>query len=211
MQGYSGPDEGGDYGQNDDPDGDNIVGEWDECPNDYAAPPNEVRGCPDSDGDGVADYEDGCPNEMEDWMGPLDGCPTENDSDGDGIPDDQDNCPSTGNQDQADFNGDGSGDVCSDADGDGYYDSFDQCPSESAIASGDGCPPPDSDNDGVPDSSDSCPSEYGTQSNGCPTVGRDDYEINDPPDDVMTYDDFFLSIFSSNLNLIGSIVCFPLT
>jgi len=161
MTPYSGPDDG--Y---DDPDGDGIVGEWDECPNTHGGP-NEVRGCPDSDADGVADYEDSCPGEMEDWMGPLDGCPTANDSDGDGVPDDQDNCPNTGNQDQADFNGDGSGDVCSDADGDGYYDSFDQCPSEPAVASGDGCPPVDSDGDGVPDDIDQCPNEPGNV-NGCP-------------------------------------------
>ena len=187
---------------NDDPDGDGIVGQWDECPNDYASPPNEVRGCPDSDGDGIADKDDQCPSEQEDWMGPEDGCPTENDSDGDGIPDDQDNCPNTGNQDQADFNNDGNGDVCSDADGDGYYDSFDQCPLEYAYAdpNGDGClddtdgdgvpdetdqcpnevgdvngcpAPTDTDGDGVPDSSDSCPNEFADTSNGCPNISQD--------------------------------------
>ena len=44
------------------------------------------------------------------------------DSDGDTIIDSLDNCPSDYNPDQADFDGDGIGDVCDpDADGDGYF------------------------------------------------------------------------------------------
>ncbi len=193
-----------------DPDGDGIVNDYDDCPNTHGGA-NEVRGCPDSDADGVADINDQCPSEQEDWMGPTDGCPTANDSDNDGIPDDQDNCPNTGNQDQADFNNDGNGDVCSDADGDGYYDSFDQCPLEYAYADpnddgclddtdGDGVPdetdqcpnepgnvngcpaPTDTDNDGVPDSSDSCPNEFGTQSNGCPVPVVTDSDNDGVPD-----------------------------
>jgi len=123
-----------------DPDHDGIVNEYDECPNEYGTQSN---GCPeveepDSDGDGVPDDHDNCPNE---YGTRTDGCPQEVDSDGDGVPDSQDNCPNIGNADQADFNNDGSGDVCSDADGDGYYDSFDQCPLEYAYAdpNDDGC------------------------------------------------------------------------
>jgi len=159
-----------------DPDGDGIVGEFDECPNDAAYPPNEVRGCPDSDGDGVPDKDDQCPGEIEDWMGVIDGCADASDMDGDGVPDDQDNCPSVTNPNQADFNNDGIGDMCSDIDQDGIYDDTDQCRTEKENFNNyqdtDGCPdtPPlvDTDNDGVPDEIDQCPNEYGTQSNGCP-------------------------------------------
>ncbi|MCB0761288.1 MAG: hypothetical protein KDC12_07155 [Flavobacteriales bacterium] len=45
------------------------------------------------------------------------------DADGDGVSDCIDNCPDTPNADQADFNGDGLGDVCSDFDDDGILDS----------------------------------------------------------------------------------------
>ncbi|MFT4614312.1 MAG: hypothetical protein ACI9NT_001457 [Bacteroidia bacterium] len=38
------------------------------------------------------------------------------DIDGDGVPNEQDNCPALGNSDQANFDGDGSGDVCDDDD-----------------------------------------------------------------------------------------------
>lgn len=51
------------------------------------------------------------------------------DTDGDGVSDATDNCPSTDNPDQADFDGDGIGDVCDpDDDNDGVDDTADNCP-----------------------------------------------------------------------------------
>jgi hypothetical protein len=66
------------------------------------------------------------------------------DSDLDGIEDVSDNCPSVFNPDQADFNGDGQGDVCDDTDGDGLSDvtEFEEGTNPSL---------PDTDNDGVSD------------------------------------------------------------
>lgn len=50
------------------------------------------------------------------------------DSDGDGIVDDDDNCPTVPNEDQADFDGDGTGDACDDdVDGDGVVNDDDRC------------------------------------------------------------------------------------
>ncbi|MDC1198759.1 thrombospondin type 3 repeat-containing protein [bacterium] len=59
------------------------------------------------------------------------------DIDGDGVPDDQDNCQDVPNSDQANADGDVSGDVCdpcpfdalNDADGDGVCGDVDNCPS----------------------------------------------------------------------------------
>lgn len=50
------------------------------------------------------------------------------DSDKDGIPDSTDNCPQIANEDQADLNGDGFGDMCDDIDGDQIVDSEDNWP-----------------------------------------------------------------------------------
>lgn len=50
------------------------------------------------------------------------------DGDGDGVDDDVDNCAGDANADQADFDGDGEGDVCdADIDGDGVPNAFDDC------------------------------------------------------------------------------------
>ena len=49
------------------------------------------------------------------------------DTDGDGICDELDNCPTVANPDQADADGDHTGDVCEDADQDGVFDPVDEC------------------------------------------------------------------------------------
>jgi hypothetical protein len=71
----------------------------------------------DTDGDGIGDNKDtdddndGSPDTTEARRGTD---PKRADTDGDGVTDAQDNCPITPNADQADGNGDGSGDACSD-------------------------------------------------------------------------------------------------
>lgn len=76
-----------------------------------------------------------------------------------------DNCPTMNNPDQADFNNDGWGDVCSDYDGDGVRDDKDNCPSHSnggqedmdGDGLGDTCDD-DKDADSITNSKDNCPS-----------------------------------------------------
>jgi hypothetical protein len=71
----------------------------------------------DTDGDGIGDNKDtdddndGSPDTTEARRGTD---PKRADTDRDGVTDAQDNCPITPNADQADGNGDGSGDACSD-------------------------------------------------------------------------------------------------
>jgi hypothetical protein len=49
------------------------------------------------------------------------------DTDQDGYVDTEDNCPDIYNPDQADRDGDGTGDICDDSDNDGYMDAVDNC------------------------------------------------------------------------------------
>ena len=66
----------------------------------------------------------------------------DSDTDGDGFANSSDNCPSIANADQADFDTDGSGDLCDqDDDNDGILDQDDLCPSTPAEVSVDiyGC------------------------------------------------------------------------
>lgn len=111
---------------------------------------------------------------------------TSADTDSDGIPDTGDNCVNVANPNQADSDGDGTGDACetspapapqtpADTDSDGVPDTEDNCPSvanqdqadSDDDGTGDACdtspsppPPPrtpaDTDSDGVPDSRDNC-------------------------------------------------------
>lgn len=109
----------------------------------------------------------------------LTGFDDDDDDDNDGILDVNDNCPLVANEDQADTDGDGLGDVCDpDDDNDGIPDLDDNCPKtpnpgqEDADGDGigDACDE-DEDNDGVPNDLDNCP---GTETgavvglDGCP-------------------------------------------
>ena len=87
------------------------------------------------------------------------------DRDADGVRDSADNCPDAGNADQADQDGDGSGDACdADRDGDGSANATDNCAdaanADQADADADGlgdvCDA-DRDGDGIANAGDNCP------------------------------------------------------
>lgn len=95
----------------------------------------------DRDGDGTANDVDVFPDDASESA----------DTDSDTIGDNTDNCPNTANTDQADLDGDGTGDVCDgDRDGDGLSDA------DEALA---GTDPdvPDTDSDAILDGADNCP------------------------------------------------------
>ncbi|MGB8330330.1 MAG: OmpA family protein [Polyangiales bacterium] len=131
----------------------------------YTMPgPEEVL---DADGDGILDDVDQCPNEPEDIDGfqDEDGCP-DPDNDGDGVLDVNDGCPN--DPEDVDGFQDEDGCPDPDNDGDGILDVDDQCPNEPGTPENNGCPDPDRDGDGVPDRIDNCPDEPGTVENqGC--------------------------------------------
>ena len=131
----------------------------------YTMPPPAVIG--DSDGDGLLDDVDECPNDAEDFDGfqDEDGCP-DLDNDGDGVLDVSDGCPNDAEDIDGFEDEDGCPDP--DNDGDGILDVDDQCPDEPGTLENNGCPDPDRDGDGVPDRVDNCPDEPGTVENhGC--------------------------------------------
>ncbi|MEZ4399802.1 MAG: OmpA family protein [Kofleriaceae bacterium] len=139
-----------------------------------APPPPPVN--EDPDGDGIVGDADQCPNEAEDMDGyqDEDGCP-EADNDGDGVPDASDQCPM--DAEDADGFKDDDGCPDPDNDGDGLADAADKCPNEAEDADGfqdeDGCPDPDNDGDGVLDANDTCPDTLETKNgyqdtDGCP-------------------------------------------
>ena len=125
----------------------------------------------DRDGDGILDNVDQCPDDPEDKDGyqDEDGCP-DKDNDGDGILDAADKCPNEPEDRDGFQDEDGCPDL--DNDGDGFADKIDQCPNEPEDKDGwqddDGCPDPDNDGDGILDAADKCPNEAGPPPDGCP-------------------------------------------
>jgi len=94
----------------DDPDGDGVAGDADNCPFIFnpVRPLDEGRQG-DLDGDGVGDLCDPCPLDADTTSCSV---PDPDDKDGDGIPNGQDLCPANPDPDQADTDGDGKGDAC---------------------------------------------------------------------------------------------------
>jgi hypothetical protein len=131
------------------------------------------------------------------------------DADQDGVPDGVDNCVTTPNSDQADTDGDGSGNACdgcpndasktspgvcgcgvadTDSDGDGAPDCIDGCSGDpykiAPGACGCGTPDTDGDNDGTPDCNDACPGDpnkTGPGVCGC-GIADSDGDIDGVPD-----------------------------
>ena len=107
------------------------------------------------------------------------------DYDKDGVKDIYDNCPFDWNRDQADWNGDGIGDVCQDYDKDGVKDSEDNCitvpnPKQEdldGINGGDACDDM-KDGDGWPDEKDPCPYDYNEK-----ICGGEDCRFSKTPSD----------------------------
>lgn len=95
----------------------------------------------DADGDNLADNgADNCLWDATNMCPPPSGIPTIDDSDNDSIVDAYDNCPNTWNPNQADTDGDGTGDVCDmDRDNDGTINDHDPCPEDEYDTCPDSC------------------------------------------------------------------------
>jgi Tol biopolymer transport system component len=96
------------------------------------------------------------------------------DSDSDGVLDTSDNCRAVANSDQANFDGDGAGDVCDDDDdADGLSDSVEGQTGTNPHAA-------DSDGDAKPDGADACPTLSAATANGCPVFVQPPPAVTDP-------------------------------
>jgi len=159
----------------------------------------------DRDGDGILDEDDQCPDEPEDKddFEDSDGCP-DPDNDKDGILDKDDQCPMDPETKNNYKDDDGCPDVDDrDRDKDGIPDWKDKCPDQpediDKFEDEDGCPDPDNDKDGIPDVADGCPldpeDKDGFQDDdGCPEADNDNDGIPDVrdkcPNEAETFNDF---------------------
>lgn len=117
------------------------------------ASPADVKAALIAQGDpapcGAADSS--CNDDPDGIQEPLVLLASHPDADTDNVLDDLDNCPAVHNPDQADMDGDGSGDACDpDRDGDGIDNEIDNCPD---TANADQL---DQDGDGIGDACDNC-------------------------------------------------------
>ena len=161
---------------NDDLDGDGILNDVDQCPNEAEDMDDfeDTDGCPDldNDNDGILDMDDQCPVEPEDvdTFEDEDGCP-DPDNDQDGVLDVEDKCPLEAGLPEK------QGCPFADKDKDGIEDSQDLCPDDpedvDTFEDEDGCPDPDNDKDTILDVKDQCPNKPETYNgkkddDGCP-------------------------------------------
>ena len=171
------------HGPDADPDGDGILGDADQCPDEAEDKDGfeDTNGCPDLDNDldGLPDVSDACPNEAEDkdQFEDENGCP-DPDNDNDGVLDGADQCVNEP-EDKDGFE-DENGCPDTDNDADGILDAEDKCPinaeDKDEFQDQDGCADPDNDNDGILDGDDKCPlkpeSFNGVEDgDGCPDEG----------------------------------------
>ncbi|MHC4443470.1 MAG: LamG-like jellyroll fold domain-containing protein, partial [Planctomycetota bacterium] len=137
-----------------DSDGDGVLNDCDECPNDPNKTEPGICGCgiadTDSDNDNTPDCNDGCSNDPNKTDPGICGCGiADTDSDNDGTPDCNDGCSNDPNKIDPGTCGCGTPDT--DSDNDGTPDCNDNCPNTANADQADG------DTDGVGDACDNCP------------------------------------------------------
>ncbi len=170
------------HDRNYDRDGDGLMDDVDQCPDDPEDKDEfeDEDGCPDPDNDqdGILDPVDACqmdPEDKDDFED-MDGCP-DPDNDKDGLLDPDDKCPNEPENRNNYQDSDGCPDEIPDTDGDGLLDPDDKCPQNPEDKDGfqdeDGCPDPDNDADGILDVNDKCPIDPETvngyeDGDGCP-------------------------------------------
>jgi len=170
------------HDRNYDRDGDGLLDDVDQCPDDPEDKDEfeDEDGCPDPDNDqdGILDPVDACqldPEDKDDFED-MDGCP-DPDNDKDGLLDPDDKCPNEPENRNNYQDSDGCPDDIPDTDGDGLLDPDDKCPQnpedKDSFQDEDGCPDPDNDADGILDVNDQCPLQPETingfeDGDGCP-------------------------------------------